>query len=565
MRTLNYIIGVLLVLAIAACGGGGGSPGTTPGGGSGAATPASFVYQLDKSALTNGGSDAVVLTITALTAGNNPVPGVTTTVSVDTGVYTPISGTTNDAGQASGTITIGGNRANRNITATVRVGTLVTTVVIPVTGSAIALTPVPATPAPGGSVTLAVKVTDVNNAGIAGIAVQLGGTLGFTQVVTTDSNGNATALLGASPSTDGTYSVTASGSGVSALRDVQVVGGGGGGIPDAVGPISAASLAIVPNNIAPNQVGATTNRAGLKASFRNASNQAIQNVRVRFEIVAPGLGSGEQISTGLATVYSDISGDAIADYIAGTRSSPTNGVTIRACYGLTDASIAGGLCPNLQTATMTVASQPVSVSLGDNNELAKGNNNLTYKKLFVVSVVDSLGAAIPNAQISAGVDITHYGKGEFIYVNTGVAPSATYQVTGDQAPNIATPGISTTAVPGLTTGRVWCPNEDTSRNGFIDTGEDINGSLNIEPRKADIILSYVGGNTTDTSGLAVIQVEYPQNVATWLAYTMKVTTNVSGSEGTVQKSYITNYVQGDDENGSFLTAPYGINRCVDSN
>jgi hypothetical protein len=44
---------------------------------------------------------------------------------------------------------------------------------------------------------------------------------------------------------------------------------------------------------------------------------------------------------------------------------------------------------------------------------------------------------------------------------------------------------------------------------------------------------------TGSNGRMQIQVEYPQNVATWLTYVVRVTTNVAGSEGTVAKSYIT--------------------------
>jgi hypothetical protein len=60
-------------------------------------------------------------------------------------------------------------------------------------------------------------------------------------------------------------------------------------------------------------------------------------------------------------------------------------------------------------------------------------------------------------------------------------------------------------------------------------------------------------------------VEYPQNVATWLNYSVRVTTNVAGSEGTAVKSYFTNFIIGDDANGSFLTPPYGVNNCVTAN
>src|SRR5665648_138858 len=83
-----------------------------------------------------------------------------------------------------------------------------------------------------------------------------------------------------------------------------------------------------------------------RSVFLNASNQTIQNVRVCFDIVSPALDIYESISTGTSTVYSDASGVAIADYIAGTRTSPTNGVIIVACYGNTDADIAAGACAN---------------------------------------------------------------------------------------------------------------------------------------------------------------------------------------------------------------------------
>lgn len=567
MRLLKILAGLMLGAALAACGGGGGSPGAQKPGGDpgtqpGAPTVASFIYQLDKPSITNTGSDKAVLTVTALDASNNPVSGVNLSVSVDTGIFTPVAATTDSSGQASGNISIGANKANRNITASITLGGQSAKAVVAVTGSQIALTPVPATPAPGASTRVDIKVTDANGNGVPNAAVQLTGTLGFTGTFTTDNGGNAPATLGAAPATAGTYSINASALGVQATRDVQVAGTAGSGIPDAVGPISAVSLAIVPNTIAPNSTGSTTNRAGLKATFLNASNQAIQNVRVRFVIDPPKLGSGETLSTGDATVYSDVSGNAIADYIAGTRSSPTNGVIIRACYAATDADIANGACPNSKTATLTVASQPLAITLGDNNLLEKGNFGLTYIKKFDVAVADAAGNAVPNASVSASVDITHYGKGGFGYASSTGSVTGTYQITLDNPPNITTDVSSvSTVVPSPTTGNVWCVNEDNNRNGFLDAGDDRNGNGTLEPRKADVILSFVGSNTTAANGRMTIQVEYPQNVATWLAYTVKVTTNVAGSEGTDQKSYITSFVEGDEKNGSFLTPPYGASSC----
>lgn len=536
MRILKIFAGVGLALALLACGGGGGNPGTPSGSPAAAASsptaaalPASFVFALDKSSISNGAGETALLTVTALDASRNVLADVPVSVSVDSGFYTPVTTKTDSAGQVTGNISIGSDKSNRTINATISVAGLASgTASVNVVGSQISLTPVPSTPSPGASVQLALKATDGNGTGIANAEILLGGSLGFTQTIHTDISGNATVTLGATPNAVGTYTVTAKGLGVEATRDVQVVSATGG-IPDAVGVVSSASLAISPNSIAPNTVGSTTNRAALRAVFQTATNQAIPNVRVRFEIVPPALGSGEQISTGNNVIYSDASGVAVADYISGTRTSPTNGVTVRICYGLTDASMANGACPMAATNTLTVAGQPLSVTLGDNNLLQTSGNSLTYIKMFDVAVADSSGNAVPNAKISASVDLTDYGKGQY--------PDA----------------------------RLWCPNEDTNRNGFLDTGEDKDNNNVLSPRKADVILSFVGSNTTAANGRATIQVEYPQNVATWLRYSVRVTTNVVGSEGTDQKSYVTSFIEGDDENGSFLTPPYGVNGCSTAN
>jgi hypothetical protein len=338
-------------------------------------------------------------------------------------------------------------------------------------------------------------------------------------------NGSKTVTLAAAPLTVGAYTVEAAGSGVTAVKTVQIVSTAGA-IPSVTDTISAASLAAVPNTIAPNVPGSTTNRSSLRAVFQNSSNQAIQNVRVRFDFVPPKLGSGEQISTDTTIVYSDSNGVALAEYIAGARSSPTNGVQIRACYSRTDAELANGACPNYVQTNLTVASSPLAITLGDNNLMTKGNNSLTYVKLLDVAVADSAGYAVDGAVLSVSVDIGKYRK------------AASYDAT---SPN-----------------QIWCLNEDSNRNGFLDFGEDKNGSGTLEPRKADVVVSFFGSNKTDASGRATIRVEWAQNFATWLQYVVKVTTNVAGSEGTVEKAYTTQFLKDDEENGSFRIPQYGF-------
>ncbi len=94
---------------------------------------------------------------------------------------------------------------------------------------------------------------------------------------------------------------------------------------------------------------------------------------------------------------------------------------------------------------------------------------------------------------------------------------------------------------------MWCANEDTNRNGIADPGENIDGSVDsngqptLQPRKSDLIISYADPavTKTDARGILLLNVEYPQNVATWLAYKVRVTANVQGSQGMAERLFVT--------------------------
>ena len=71
-------------------------------------------------------------------------------------------------------------------------------------------------------------------------------------------------------------------------------------------------------------------------------------------------------------------------------------------------------------------------------------------------------------------------------------------------------------------------------------------------------MSFAGSNKTDVYGRSKIRVEYAQNYATWLQYVVKVTTNVAGSEGKVEKAFVTQFLKEDEEDGSFRIPQYGF-------
>jgi hypothetical protein len=584
MKLIKFFALMALVSLMSACGGGGGSPGTTSNGGTtsggsttttpGATTASAsisdYIFELDKSSIKNSGTDSVVLSVTTLDASRNIVPGVPVSVAVDAGgVFLPASGVVTDSsGKFNGKITAGGDKTDRIINATVTVNGIKKTVTFGVTGSQISVTPVPAVPKPGETVTLNIKVADSANIGIANIPVQLSGSAGFTGSSRTDLAGNLS-VTSTAPAA-GTYLAVVSASGVSISSPIRVVtpGGSSTSIPAAIGDFSGANLLANPASIPPNLVGSTLKRSVLTAKFIRNDNSTIENMRVRFEIVAPFLGANEFISIGDAFAYSNSSGVATADYVSGQRTSPTNGVTVRMCFDYVD--FLKTECPNSRISTLTVNSQPLDISIGNFNKLETGLGGIAYVQKFLIQVADASGNAVPDAVVSMSVDISHFGKGVF----SSAAGTATYAFTGAIPPtasglkygDIFSSGTYRSDIdPSAVGSRVWCVNEDSNRNGFNDGLEDINRNGLLEPSKSEIVLSYVNGNKTDANGQMLVQVSYPQNMGTWLAFTLKATTSVVGSQGSKERAFITDVLIADIPNGSFLVPPFGFNRCIDSN
>jgi hypothetical protein len=255
---------------------------------------------------------------------------------------------------------------------------------------------------------------------------------------------------------------------------------------------------------------------------------------------------GGKFSTGTNVVYTDANGVATTAYIPGARSSPTGGLTIRACYSTAD--FAAGTCPTAVTTTVTVVSDPLAVSIGTNATILTGPTNLTFIRQFVVLVVDASGNAKANVTIVPSIDLDYYYKGQY------VQPGAWVQGY------IVNPNTIPVQIANAPPWR--CLNEDLNRNGIMEAGEDINHSGQLEPRKSDATITILGNGQTDASGSAVVQVEYPQNIASWLHVNILVSaTGVSGTEGRAIWSEVlpvpVTFLQ-QTSSPPFQFSPYGI-------
>ena len=523
MRMKHGILALIAALLLTACGGGGGGcdAGSSSFGGStsgcGAATvnttAANLVLQLDRASVTNSGSDTITATATATTSGGQTVSGVPVSFTVDNNaLYTPSGTSTDTAGVVTAKVSIGADRSNRIITITAQSGSLSATASVAVTGAKLTGTPVPAVVAPSSNGNrVDFRLVDANSNPMAGQAIAVTAGAVATANGVTGTNGEYSFTYTA-PAASGALDVTAKAGGVTNTQTVQVQAGSA--VPPVVTPILSASVAVDPSVVAVNDA-STNNRAEVRALFLGASNAPIKNVRVRFDLDGDVNSIGGSFSTGDNIVYSDANGIASTAYIPGSRASPTNGVTIRACYDTVDFPVCNAGKPAAKK-TLTVAAEPLSVTIGTNNLIIIGS--LTYKQQFVVLVVDSAGRAKGNVDVVPSIDLQYFSKGQY----SRVGGSWINQCTDPD------PAVCPVVIPPP----VACLNEDINRNAVLETGEDVNVNGQLDPRKSDVAISIVGSSKTDSTGIVTVQIEYPKNLGSWIAYKILVSASgISGTEG----------------------------------
>lgn len=501
-----------------------------------AITNADLILTTSSSSIADSGSGAVVVTVKAIDANRNTVAGVPVALTVDAGaVITGAAPTTDSTGTVTATVTTGADLSNRLITVTATSGSVVRTATIQVNGATISSSLVPAVIAQSTAGQILYRVVDIAGNAMANQSVQITAT-GLTPSsvsATTGANGDYTFNY-TSPALDGSVAVTAVIAGKSDTQTLLVQSAGV--VPNAVGPINSASISANPSVVAVNLSGSQTNRSEIRALFLGANNLPIQNVRAVFDLNGDVNSVGGSFTTGTTTLYSDTNGVATTSYVPADRSSPTNGVTVRVCYGLKDSDLVG--CPTSKLVTLTVTSEPLGVSIGTNELIIV--NTLTYVKQFVITVSDSSGAAMPDVNLVASVDLPNYRKGYYAvsggkWVKQGGLP------TGDSA---------------------VCLNEDVNRNGVLEAGEDINNDGQLWPRKPDVIVSLLQSKT-GSDGTAVLQILYAKDHGSWVDALITVSASgVSGSEG--RATYLSAPVPVDAaainniaSSPAFVVSPYG--------
>ncbi|NWG74471.1 MAG: hypothetical protein HXY24_07660 [Rubrivivax sp.] len=538
MQTIRRWLAMLAVVALAACGGGSDEAGKPifGGGSGGTATASGLTLTLSAPSVNNSGTEIITATATAVDANRNTVAGIPVTISVeDEDATVKVSGATTDSnGVVAGQISIGANKANRTIKVTATSGKLKQEASFAVVGTRITATALPAVLEPSQPGRVEYRVLDASGSAIAGIEMTVTGPDGVESRSTTGANGDVVYTYKA-PAVSGSYDIRATAGGAADITSIVVQAGSGAIPPVPAGSVGSASVRANPS-VVPVNTSTTANRAEVRALFVGSNNAPIRNVRVRFDLDGDQNSIGGTFTSGGALVYSDANGIAVTSYVPGSRFSPTDGVTIRACWDYDD--FPAGTCPNQATTTLTVISDALSVTIGTDELIV--TPDLVYVKRFVVQVNDSSGVAKPDVLVSPLLDLTSYQKG--FWTRPGDAWEQTVTTAG-------------------------CGNEDVNRNGVLEVyangdSEDANGNLSLDPRKADVTVAIEGSNRTDALGQVKLRLTYPRNVASWVEYKLTVAASgVAGTEGRASFAGLLS-VPADavksETTPAFVRSPYGV-------
>jgi hypothetical protein len=537
-----------LVLAssalLAACGGGGGSAGTSafnPNAGN--PTAADLDLSPSTVQLANTSTSKVTITVTAIDGDKRALKDIDVVIAVASGsdaLVTQSATKTNDQGRVTAEVTVGANKANRTVVIEAKSGAIKKTTTLQVVGAVITSTLSAPVMSPGANASVRYRVVDQATNPMANQSVQITAP-GLDPAVAsgrTDSNGEYIYAFKAS-STAGQYNISAEVAG--AKSDVIVSVQPASSVPEVPADLEILEKSVSANpSVVPVNLTGTQNRTEIRARFIGQNNLPIRNVRVRFDLNGDPNSIGGSFSNQSSVVYSDANGLATTAYIPGSRPSPTDGLTIRACFGKTDADLANGACPSAVFATLTVINDPLGVTIGTDGIVEVNTAKLTYIRRYVVQVVDSAGNPKRDVNLSAFIYLPWYYKGEYFRGAASVAGAAAWNQDL----------------------RAVCINEDSDRNGSFTATEDINRNNRLDPRNSDVQVLLVDAKTGE-DGLAVIKIEYPQNYGTWVA--AEITVAASGVLGTEGRAvYLENPVPVPidvvraEARPPFQSSPYGL-------
>jgi hypothetical protein len=271
-------------------------------------------------------------------------------------------------------------------------------------------------------------------------------------------------------------------------------------------------------NVQPNPATvATGQQSEILAIVRDPNGNLVKNKVINFQVVA------DTTSGSLSVPFdtTDSQGKAKTFYTGGSVPSAVKGVEIHAFVQDT---------PSVEaTVFLTVAQREVDIFIGTSDILFLPDP-ARYAQEWVLLATDTVGNPIENTVIQTTLRSKNYYKGRLVLMTVGSDIDWVQVVSTDP---ILEPK---------------CADEDLNQNGFLDFGEDINSSGELEagnvatvfavPENADpdepCNLVAAGGQgsdvVTDAQGFARVCVIYPRSVNLWADVELTAQLNVFGSE-----------------------------------
>ena len=613
MRKLSNLTALIATMLLVACSGDDGfvADPTDPDGPDPTAPVPSAVSVLASSpSLPSDANQTLTVSAIVRDANNVAMADVTVVLSTDSGTLTVPDPITDSSGVVSATLNGGGDPTNRTITVTADAAGVVGTVSIDVIGTTLSISGAAALPQ-GDTAPYTLVLADAAGIGLGNETVDVssatGNALDFAQV-TTDVSGQAQVNVTASIA--GADTLTATSLGLTAVQDLNVSNdsfvltapvaglevvlntattveltwtiGGAVQVGETInfsatrGALSAfsavtngagvATVSIQSTNAGPavitatNSVGTSTGveiefvadtpdnidvqaapftigpaeQSAITAIVRDINNNLVKNEVVQFDLQDV---TGGRLS--VANSVTDSQGRAQTFYTASSITSATGGVVVTATV-TSDPTIFGEVA-------LTVAQREVFLSIGTGNEIFEPNS-AQYRKEFVVLVTDAQGNGVEGVTIQVGILSDWYRKGFWFYDD--LVPGWVQIVTSP-----------------------LCPDEDiNNRNGVLDPGEDLNGSMRIEAGNVALVAAQNGTGGTfvsDATGLGIVDVIYPQEFGAWVGVTLEATTSVQGTEFARASSFVLS-VSGEDLDDANVSppgnpSPYGVSgSCGDT-
>ena len=310
-----------------------------------------------------------------------------------------------------------------------------------------------------------------------------------SNTMATDGSGNATVTITSSNAGPATITASTTASGPTSSIQAEFVA------------VIADQLSLQADKTS---IGPNGEQATLTAVVRDPNNNLVKNIRVNFTIYDDV--SNGSISTPTDTTDSQGRGSTI--YTSTSATTSKDGVVIIASVegqicGDPAAAIANSLC---DVVYLTVAQNELFVVLGTSNTI--GGTSLLYKYPYTVLVTDSGGNAVADTEVVLTLEPELYETGWLVWNST----------VGVWFQNVESA----------------CGNEDVNRDGVLDAGEDVNGSLILEPRNVATVPITV---TTDESGFANFTVDYAKQFALWVNVTLTASAGVAGTESSSSVSF----------------------------